>query len=42
MMTGQLTLDFQGMNNAMVVFQIGSTLTTASSSSVLVINPGIQ
>ncbi len=40
MMTGQLTLDFQGMNNAIVVFQIGSTLTTASSSSVLVINPG--
>lgn len=39
-MTGQLTLDFQGMNNAIVVFQIGSTLTTASSSSVLVINPG--
>ncbi len=40
MMTGQLTLDFQGMNNAIVVFQIGSTLTTASASSVLVINPG--
>ncbi|MGA9563974.1 MAG: ice-binding family protein, partial [Candidatus Korobacteraceae bacterium] len=39
-MTGQLTLDFQGMNNAIVVFQIGSTLTTASASSVLVINPG--
>jgi Ice-binding-like len=38
--TGQLTLNFQGMNNAMVVFQIGSTLTTASASSVLVINPG--
>src|SRR5664280_522339 len=39
-MTGQLTLDFQGMNNAMIVFQIGSTLTTASASSVLIINPG--
>jgi hypothetical protein len=39
-LTGALTLDFQGMNNAMVVFQIGSTLTTASASSVLVINPG--
>ena len=39
-MTGQLNLDFQGMNNAMIVFQIGSTLTTASASSVLVINPG--
>jgi len=41
-MTGQLTLDFQGMNNARVVFQIGSTLTTASASSVLVINPGMN
>src|ERR1022692_5029336 len=39
-MTGQLTLNFQGMNNAMIVFQIGSTLTTASASSVLIINPG--
>jgi len=39
-MTGQLTVDFQGMNNALIVFQIGSTLTTASASSVLVINPG--
>ncbi len=39
-MTGQLTLDFQGMSNVMIVFQIGSTLTTASASSVLVINPG--
>jgi hypothetical protein len=28
------------MNNAMIVFQIGSTLTTASASSVVVINPG--
>jgi type VI secretion system secreted protein VgrG len=39
-MTGQLTLDFQGLNNALIVFQIYSTLTTASASSVLVINPG--
>jgi type VI secretion system secreted protein VgrG len=39
-LTGQLTLNFQGMNNAMIVFQIGSTLTTASASSVLVIDPG--
>jgi Ice-binding-like len=39
-MTGQLTLDFQGLDNATTVFQIGSTLTTASASSVLVINPG--
>jgi Ice-binding-like len=39
-MTGQLTLNFQGLNNTLIVFQIGSTLTTASASSVLVINPG--
>src|ERR1039458_5799602 len=39
-MTGQLTLDFQGLNNALIVFQIYSTLTTASASKVLVINPG--
>ena len=41
-MTGQLTLDFQGLNNAMIVVQIGTTLTTASASSVLVINPGMN
>jgi hypothetical protein len=41
-MTGQLTIDFQGLNNAMIVFQIGSTLTTASASSVLIINPGMN
>ncbi len=41
-LTGQLTLDFQGLNNVMIVFQIGSTLTTASASSVLVINPGVN
>ena len=28
------------MNNRLIVFQIGSTLTTASASSVLVINAG--
>ncbi len=37
-LTGALTLDFQGNPNAEFVFQIGSTLTTASSSSVNVIN----
>src|SRR4030042_362616 len=37
-LTGALTLDFQGNPNADFVFQIGSTLTTASSSSVNVIN----
>jgi hypothetical protein len=39
-LTGTLTLDAQGNNNAYWVFQIGSTLTTASSSSVQVINFG--
>ena len=33
-LTGTLTLDAQGNNNAFWVFQIGSTLTTASASSV--------
>jgi hypothetical protein len=41
-MTGTLTLDFQGMSNMMVVFQIGSTLTTASASKVNIINPGMN
>ena len=39
-LTGPLTLDAQGLDNAFWNFQIGSTLTTASSSSVVVINPG--
>jgi hypothetical protein len=37
-LTGTLTLDAQGLADAVFVFQIGSTLTTASSSSVLEIN----
>jgi hypothetical protein len=37
-LTGALTLDGLGDPNASFVFQIGSTLTTASNSSVLVIN----
>jgi hypothetical protein len=37
-LTGALTLDFQGNPDADFVFQIGSTLTTASGSSVDVIN----
>lgn len=36
--TGTLTLDAQGDPNAVFIFQIGSTLTTASSSSVVLIN----
>jgi hypothetical protein len=39
-LTGNLTLDAQGNSNAWWVFQIGSTLTTASGSSVTIINPG--
>lgn len=39
-LTGTLTLDFQGDPNAQFVFQIGSTLTTASNSSVVSINGG--
>ncbi|MDI6741175.1 MAG: ice-binding family protein [Smithella sp.] len=39
-LTGTLTLDAQGTNSAFWVFQIGSTLTTASASSVQVINFG--
>ncbi|MDY0221395.1 MAG: ice-binding family protein [Desulfobacterium sp.] len=39
-LTGALTLDAQGNDNAWWVFQIGSTLTTASGSAVNVINYG--
>jgi type VI secretion system secreted protein VgrG len=39
-LTGTLTLDAQGDPNAVFVFQIGTTLTTASSSSVLFLNGG--
>ncbi len=39
-LTGTLTLDAQGNNNAFWVFQIGSTLTTASGAVVDVINLG--
>ena len=39
-LTGKLTLDAQGVSNALFIFQIGSTLTTASSSSVVMINGG--
>ncbi|HEX3240472.1 MAG TPA: ice-binding family protein [Solirubrobacterales bacterium] len=37
-LTGQLTLDAQGDPNAEFIFQIGSTLTTASASSVILTN----
>jgi type VI secretion system secreted protein VgrG len=39
-LTGTLTLNALGDPNAVFVFQIGSTLTTASGSSVVVINGG--
>ena len=39
-LTGTLTLDAQGNPNALFLFKIGSTLTTASGSSVAVINGG--
>lgn len=37
-LTGTLTLDTQGNPDALFVFQIGTTLTTASNSSVITIN----
>ena len=39
-LTGTLTLDSQGDNNAAFIFQMGSALTTASASQVRMINGG--
>jgi hypothetical protein len=39
-LTGTLTLDAQGSSNPLFIFKIGSSLTTASTSSVLLINGG--
>jgi len=39
-LTGALTLNAQGNANAVFLFKIGTTLTTASGSSVLMINAG--
>lgn len=39
-LTGTLTLDAQGVSGAVWVFQIGSTLTTASNAAVLMANSG--
>ncbi|HEX8251854.1 MAG TPA: ice-binding family protein [Thermoanaerobaculia bacterium] len=39
-LTGTLTLDLQGNPNAFFLFKIGSTLTTASGSSVVLTNAG--
>ncbi len=41
-LTGILTLDAQGNPNAVFIFQMGSTLTTASNASVQVINGGFN
>jgi Ice-binding-like len=41
-LTGKLTLDAEGDPGAVFIFQIGSTLTTASNSSVVVINGGVD
>ena len=39
-LTGTLTLDAQGNPNALFIFKMGSSLTTASNSNVTVINGG--
>ncbi|MEO8678032.1 MAG: ice-binding family protein [Vicinamibacterales bacterium] len=39
-LTGVLTLNGQGNGNSVFIFKIGSTLTTASGASVVVINDG--
>ncbi len=39
-LTGALTINWEGLSNQSVVFQIGSTLTTASASMVTGINMG--
>lgn len=39
-LTGTLTLNAEGKSNAVFVFQIGTTLITASNSSVIIENPG--
>jgi subtilisin family serine protease len=37
-LTGSLTLDAQGQSNAVFIVKMGSTLTTASASSVVLVN----
>ncbi len=41
-LTGTLTLDARNNPNALFIFQIGSTLTTASSANVNVLNGGVN
>lgn len=40
-LTGTLILDGQGNPNSVWIFQIGSTLTTASASNVIMVNGGV-
>jgi type VI secretion system secreted protein VgrG len=40
LLNGALTINFQGLSNQNIVFQIGSSLTTGSASAVNVINAG--
>jgi hypothetical protein len=42
LLTGTLTLDAQGSDNAVFIFEIGSTLTTASSAVVSLLNGGSE
>jgi hypothetical protein len=37
---GTLTLDFQGNNDALFIFQLGSTLVTMTNSNIIAINNG--
>jgi hypothetical protein len=39
-LTGDLTLNFEDLNDADIIFQIGTTLTTASNSAINIINQG--
>ena len=39
-LTGELTVDFGGLSDKSFVFQTGSTLTTASASSINIVNQG--
>jgi hypothetical protein len=39
-LTGTLTLNAQGNPNAVWIFQVGTTLTTASNSSIIFSNSG--
>ncbi|MEX0683567.1 MAG: ice-binding family protein [Dehalococcoidia bacterium] len=41
-LTGMLTLNAQGNASAVFIFQIGTTLTTASNASILVTNGGVD